>query len=96
MQRLILDVCFKLITQLFITNSNDVDVRVRFRRIWKSEGQLVDKSIKFSCQPEVRRRNSPTNYVLLPNVHLKFLVLNSSAKEIAARPFICNPEEECA
>jgi hypothetical protein len=57
---------------------------------------LVDKSIKFSCQPEVRRRDRPTNYLLLPNVRLKFLGLNSSAKGIAAHPFICNPEEERA
>jgi hypothetical protein len=59
-------------------------------------GQLVGKSIKFSCQPEVRRRDRDTNYLLIPNVLLMFLGLNSPAKRIAVHPFICNPEEERA
>jgi hypothetical protein len=85
-----------LIAKLFIASSNNNNLQLRFRCIWKSAGQLVDKSIKFCCQPEVRRRDRPTNYLLLPNVRLKFLGLNSPAKRIAVHPFISDLEEECA
>jgi hypothetical protein len=43
-------------------------------------GQLVGKSINCSCQPKEKRRDSATNYLLLPNAPLKFLELNSPAK----------------
>jgi hypothetical protein len=49
-------------------------------------GHVVDKSIKISCQPEVRRRGTATNYLQLPNARLKFIALNSPAKRTAVHP----------